>query len=368
MVYKIFTNEKRIIFLYSFFCLLFLLITNNYFDENNINQSATSGIYYLDIAKSFPNTFKVENDSNTYIHADRFIISYLMGGISLLINIPAFEIFFIFSKICIIFFIYINYLIIIKFKVPVISKLLLTSLILLNPYIIRYFLANPLMLNDLIFYISISLLLLSFQISNNLIFYISIILALFSRQTSIIILIAFIITYFFPKNNFINTKKIFYILIFFAINFILSKIYISEASLNNFYHQNLNGLLYYLLQKFDFLELINFLFYPAFSFFPLIIFLSLEFIYNKPSVSKNFNFIIFFLILGIFLQPILGGPHITGKNIIRLTSYAYMPVIYTFYNLYIFQKSFNKKFFFIFILFLFFWSLHPTFSRFSFFN
>lgn len=368
MFYKVFMNEKGIIFLYSYLCFLFLLLTNNYFDEYNINQSATSSIYYFDIAKNFPNTFDINNDSQAYIHADRFIISYLMGAISSLFNVSVFKIFFIVSKICIIFFIYINYLIIIKFNIPTISKLLLTSLILFNPYIIRYFLANPLMLNDLIFFISISFLLLSLQRSNNSMLYIAIILALISRQTSIIIIIAFVATYFISKNNFINIKKIFYIVVFFIINFTLSKIYILKANLNAFYDQNLIGLFYYLQNEFYFIELINFLLYPAFSFAPLIFFLFIEYIYNRLHILENFNYLIFFLILGIFLQPILGGPQITGKNIIRLTSYAYLPVIYFFYNFSIFQDSLNKKYSIFFILCLITWSLHPTFSKFSFFN
>ena len=85
--------ENLLIFLFIFF----LIITNNYFGEFNINSSATSSHYYLQIANSFPDVVEFNDNSQTYIHAERFLISYLIGFFSNLLNIKVFYIFCLFS-------------------------------------------------------------------------------------------------------------------------------------------------------------------------------------------------------------------------------------------------------------------------------
>ena len=66
------------------------------------------------------------------------------------------------------------------------------------------------------------------------------------------------------------------------------------------------------------------------------------------------------LIIG---QPFMGGPHITGKNFIRLSNLAY-PLILVFIALIstIEKKKINTLYK-LFILMMFIWSMHPTFSK-----
>jgi len=65
----------------------------------------------------------------------------------------------------------------------------------------------------------------------------------------------------------------------------------------------------------------------------------------------------------LILQPILGGPTWTGKNIIRLATLSYPFLIYFCLNIITYKKKIeNYKIFFI-LIFLTAWSLHPTFSK-----
>ena len=357
-----FFNKIEIILILIFSALI--LLTNNYFNLENISHSAKSSIYYFEIANSWPNEANFKNDVQSIIHAERFIIPYFLGFISSLFNIEIFLLFKITSYICLIFFIIINYKIF-NFLLNSNSKIIFFSLVLFNPYIFRYFLANPLMLNDLIFFISASLLALSFFKKKNYYFYIAIFLAIISRQSSYIIILALIMTFFFPfKEKFIDYKKICIGLLILLIKIFITKYYTNKADLTEFYDVAIIGLFIFFTEKFNFTELLKFISYPILSYFPIII-LSL-FCYHKKLLKLKIDersVLMVILILGFFAQPLLAGPLIAGKNIIRLSSFGYFIMIYLLcYNLK--SVNFNKKFYnFLVILVLIFWSLHPTFSN-----
>ena len=348
-----------------FFLIVFVIITNNYFGENEINPSATSSRYYLDIAKAFPNVVNFDNFIQSYIHAERFLISYLIGFVNNLTNIKIFNLFCIFTYLLIIIFLILNFKILNLLTNKNDNKILFFSLLILNPYIIRYFLSNPVMLNDLIFITAISLLYYSFLKKKNYLFYISIIIAVISRQTSFIIIFALLITFFLPiKKEFIDLKKILFSLFIVLISYSMSQYYLNLSKLDQFYNINILGLFYYFQNNLDYLILLKFFLYPLLSFGPLIILIFIKFlskeIYFKLN-EKNTFFII--LILGIIAQPILAGPLVAGKNIIRLSSYVYCLSIFLFCANLKEIKFYSKKIIFIFILFLTLWSMHPTFSK-----
>ena len=154
-----FIQSDKLIFI---LLLSFLLLTNSYYGEYEINASARSSFYYLDIANSFPGGMSLENSRQAYIHGERFLISYFVGLVSNLLNINSFYIFQLFTYFVISTLIIINYKIINKVIPEKNYSLLFFSLFLLNPYIIRYSLSHPVMLNDLVFILSISLLFWSF--------------------------------------------------------------------------------------------------------------------------------------------------------------------------------------------------------------
>ena len=78
--------------------------------------------------------------------------------------------------------------------------------------------------------------------------------------------------------------------------------------------------------------------------------------------EQLFLFILISVFL-IFLQPILAGPDIAGKNIVRLTNLAYLMATVFASIFYDFSKNkYSKNMFYIFLVGCFFWSFHPTYN------
>ena len=345
--------------------VIFLLLTNTYYGEDQINPSATSSYYYLNIADSFPRGMSMKDTPQTYIHGERFLISYLVGFIGHILDISNFYIFRVFTYFTILILIILNYKII-KIIIPQKNKgLLYFSLFLFNPYIIRFFLSNPIMINDLVFITSISLLFFSFLDKNNILFYTALLLAIISRQTSVLIILALIVSLTLPyKNEFIDSKKISFSFLLLIINYLISQKYLEISNIDIFYESQFFGLINYFQNNFEFSKLFKFLFLPILSFGPLFFIMIAQKLKNEIFISINEKNIFFIILLILFVsQPILSGPLIAGKNIIRLATFGYTPLIFltclSIKNL----NNLSKKASIIFIIIMLFWSLHPTFSK-----
>jgi hypothetical protein len=358
---KIFQIDRLIPILLIFF----LLITNSYYGEYEINPSATSSNYYLNISNSFPQGMSLENTSQAYIHGERFLISYFVGFVGKLLNVRNFVIFEIFTYFTIFVLISINYKIIDSIVPDKGNKVLYFSLFLLNPYILRFSIANPVMINDLIFITSISLLFFSFLNKKSTLFYLALLLAIISRQTSVLIILALSLSLILPhKNEFIDIKKIFFSVLMLIANYLISQQYLDSSNINAFYESQFFGLIHYFQNNFDFLKFLKFIALPFLSFGPLFIIIIIKFFKNEISFMLNERNIFFSLLLILFVsQPLLSGPLIAGKNIIRLSSFGYFSLIFLFCLNLKYYKYETKGFSIIFFILILFWSLHPTFSK-----
>ena len=107
---KVIQADKLILIL----LISFLLLTNSYYGEYDINTSANSSFYYLHIANSYPDGMNLESSSQNYIHGERFLISYFVGLIGNLLNINSFYIFQAFTYFVISILVIVNYKIINK--------------------------------------------------------------------------------------------------------------------------------------------------------------------------------------------------------------------------------------------------------------
>lgn len=118
-----------------------------------------------------------------------------------------------------------------------------------------------------------------------------------------------------------------------------------------------------------------FFFYPLLSFWFIFIFL----IFIRKIIIKNLSLSsikIFSCFLIIFIIPYLLGYDIVGKNIVRLTSLSYFLLvnfvsqILTYNQINVLSNRYlltNFKFKLC-LFFLIVWSMHPTFSKFKFFE
>ena len=263
-------------------------------------------------------------------------------------------------------------------KILILSKLenysyfFFLLLVAFNPYLVRYYLAVPTIIVDLGFIVSLEIIAIGFLKKQNKFFFIGLVIAALSRQNSIIILfVFFVIKFIFKNKSVLKYKDLFLLSSCYLIIFFINTYYAVNSSGNleevkNLYSITLFGIL---IIDYNFIDLFRYLYFPLLGFGPLIIITVILLYFGKFSLNKS-EFIIFCLIASVLLIGIafVGGPTTTGKNLIRLSNFAYIYLI-VIINAF-FQETKDDKnistIYLIFSLFLFFWSLHPTFSKIKF--
>ena len=366
----------KIYLFYVISVIIFLFLTTKYLDlEELINSAGQMDIIsYTEISKFYPS---LPNNSEIIVKhiAQRFFIPYFAGLISFHLNLDLFTVY----KIAFAITFYVN-----RSDFSLKEKILFFSLLFLNPYIVRHHIFQPVQAHDLIFFLitlTISYLIINKKY-NWIIFFGTI--PLFLRQTSIALFIGsliilfinkkyiqaflcfilfFIIIYVKKKSKSTYRKKPFLkILFFIIIN------YISYVS-NIISPQNFNFKYAYGIILYDFSEverLLRFLALPIISFFPLGIFL---FSKKKNGINNKNVLIMLFICLMMIGQPILAGPDGSLRNVVRIATLCY-PILVSllFYKFDITKVLNNNLIFYSFVIGLFLWSFHPTFSIISFFG
>ena len=144
-------SENKLFLYFILLSVVFILFTTKYFNfEENLIYGGSDGRYYISISKSFPNF----GNNIEYIKGERFLIPYIIGFLSKFTNVESFKFYQLFSIIFSIIFVYFFFKIFSELKIDINLKIVSTSLIVFNPYLIRYFLALPTTILDLIFIIS----------------------------------------------------------------------------------------------------------------------------------------------------------------------------------------------------------------------
>jgi hypothetical protein len=346
-----------------FFCfsIIFFFLTNNFFTyDETIIFGANDGETYFKIANESPNFLKEEIP---YHKAQRFIFPYIVGLISNYTEIKTFFIFKILST----FFLIVNFILFAKIlneiKANKNVQFFLLSLLIFNPYITRYFLAAPTMINDIIFIFSGTIFIFSFLRKNSFFLISSILLASATRVNAIFFIFALILGKIIYKKKFNHT----FISIFFC-----SVIFILISIINNF-HANISGLqennafnievrfgIFFV--NYSFKEFLIFILIPVLNFLP---FFCIPFLFKLQIPGTMRDSILIISIIIVILNvgiAIVAGPVVTGKNIIRLINLSYPFILYYVFT-FIRHKyiSLGKKL--IFIIFVILWSLHPTYSN-----
>ena len=370
-------STKHFLFIFCV-CYLILFITNSHFNfQESLIYGGADGFSYYNISSDAP---LITEKKITPIHSERFLFPYIIGLISRYSNIEIFSLykFFVFVTL---FCINYNILQIFNFlKFDRDSTVIILIFINFNPYISRFYIAIPTILNDLLLILGLTI------VTKNLIFFnkktFSTLFGLFisfaSRQTSIALVISYLITVIISKKKLLDFRVELGAIILFIILFTLS-IYYSNHTFDNASERiNLYSfdmrILGLFLQNVSFNEKIIFTILPLLSFGPilayLIIFREIKLKFSDIFKSNLLTFL-FILILLIICQPILSGPLVTGRNVIRLTTLAYIPLIIFLMLVTRKKKSLNFKSKYLLILiftFAFVHSLHPTFSNIKFFE
>tara|TARA_B110000027_G_C16117053_1_gene300700 strand:+ start:288 stop:1433 length:1146 start_codon:yes stop_codon:yes gene_type:complete len=360
-------KDIKILLYFIISSFILILITNSYFDyADSAIYGGSDGRFYIKISDSFPNfATNVE-----YIKGERFLIPFLIGSLGHFFSIDNFLIYRFLSIFLSIIFIFVFVKIILKFNLDLFSKFASIGLIIFNPYLIRYFLAVPTSILDLIFIISSLIILLGFYEKKFFLILCGFSISLIARQNAIIFLSAFVIAkIFFKKKSFLSNHQILYLIIAFIFIFFLNTFYAINAAgiylklAKGSYIETLAGIF---IDNYNYKEFIQYILMPFFSFGPLIIFILFKFFNTELIDYKNETTII--VIVSSILIIMIGfvsGPIVTGKNLIRLSNLSY-PMILIIVNQMCESKTAlvpNKIKTILLSLFLVFWSFHPTFSN-----
>lgn len=352
------------IFFFLIVSIFFLLLTNIYYSySDSLIYGGSDGRYYIKISESFPN---IANDIE-YIKGERFFFPYLIGGISKFFSLETFltyRIFVIFLCGLILFFIH---QCLDKNKISNLYTLISISFFIFNPYIFRFYLAIPTIINDLFFMFSAVLIVHGFINRNKKNIYIGFVISILSRQNGIFFLISFLISKFcFKEKSLFTYKDLFYfIFIFFILNslntnYAVNANSLNQASVSELYISTLFGIFF---NDYSFDQLVKFVFFPFLSFSPLIVF----YYFQKKNLKKfnltELTFIILFTTVLIFTIAFFSGPAITGKNIIRLMNLGYPMLVILLHHYLKKSSEISYSFFLITIFFFITWSFHPTFSN-----
>ena len=360
-------KDIKVLFYFIIFSFILILITNSYFDfADSKIYGGSDGRFYIQISNSFPNF----GTNIEYIKGERFLIPFLIGSLGHLFSIDNFLIYRILSITLSIVFIFIFVKIILKFKLDLISKIISIALIIFNPYLLRYFLAVPTSILDLIFIISSLIILLGFYEKKFFLILFGFFISLVARQNGIFFLCAFIIgKIFFKKKSFISNYQLLYLIITFIFIYLLNTFYAVNAAgselkfVKNSYIITLTGIF---TDSYNYREFIQFILMPFISFGPLIIFILFKF-FNTELVDYKYETVII-IVISSFLIIMIGfvsGPFVTGKNLIRLSNLSY-PMILILINQMCESKitlTPNRIKIILVSLFFVFWSFHPTFSK-----
>lgn len=348
--------EKKLFVLYIIFLIIFILFTNTFytFDQTLIlNQH--DGLSYMNIANS---SYNFSQETLHYHHAQRFYLPYLIGLIGNTLNVDNYHVFRVFVYLSIMTVIIFHSLIIFESKCSLKSAIIVSSLVFLNPYLIRFFISVPTMINDIFFLAAVYIFIYGLFKKN---FYIILgtILSLISRQTGLFLFIGCI--FYLYKNKMF--REILYVFVFFILILFLSNFYAQNTSVSGFNFKHLWGLFFSIYEK-DLMYTVKWLLLPLYGYIPLILFAFTR----KKIFIKNINtekIILIFIFLSTTGISILAGPDMAIRNVIRQTVIV-MPVLLIFFLYYSVPNN-NKNNFLIsekvLLVLIFISSFHPVYSK-----
>ena len=143
-------RPKKKFFYNLIFSFNYIIFSSTYFNfEETLINGARDGLTYLEISRNFP--YFIENNFAAS-HNQRFIAPYIIGFLGYISDLDLFLIYRI-GIFILFFFIFLQTLKVLKFlKIENFDCVVVFLFIILNPYLIRYYISLPTLINDLIFY------------------------------------------------------------------------------------------------------------------------------------------------------------------------------------------------------------------------
>lgn len=297
-------------FLMVLIMLLIFFGTSNTFSYNEaISNGYSDIITYFQIATD--GFDKKVGESNTLHRIERWPIHIIVYYVYKITNIEIWSIyrFFIIGILLSCLFVINSINNISQYK-----KIAIWAMIVFNPFTFRLYYLAPGMISDSLLLLGLLLFVCGLLNKNNAQIIIAIIISLLSRQTALMLIP---IIGFLYLNKLLTTKKIILYNIIILFIFIFIKVSTTElfnAEQINYYLHNLSGLILWVNSEFSIHGLFSF--FGRYLFFLLTLF-PLFFIINNFEKNEWLYLSFFFLIA---IQPLAGGPAVTGGSIQRLSA------------------------------------------------
>ena len=318
------------------FILIFLFVLTahkiSYEEAPALGYSDTQSYCFI-AEKGFD---KREGNNYASHHLERWPLHITIGSLAKATNLDIWSLY----RAIVLLFVFLTYLVIFSLKISTLNKIASFAFLLLNPYAFRIFYSVPGMVSDAAIYLGFVFVVCGFFNKSHSLIIGGVLLSIVGKQTSILLLPIFMVLFYL---KYIKAKELLFygVLIIWGFVFLKnSTVYLFEVSNPTSFFQLATAGIKWLYNDYSFKE--GFSFFGRYILFLLslspLLFLSLEKGKNK------IIFIAFFLF--IHLQPIAGGPAVTGRNIQRLCALGLpflLPLIFTarieLKNLYLFLSS-----------------------------
>jgi hypothetical protein len=307
---------------------VFLLVTNRWIDYDDLpTVMDTPDVHdYMSIGVSAPN---LPVKPMVFQRAQRFIVPFSLGIVASIAGIPTKTIFLLSTLLCCAVTLIIFQEILKTLNVNSYVYILCTALLLLNPYMFRFYLTLPGMISDLLFHVGVAVMLLGLLNGQPAIVFAALILAAVARQTALLLLPGVLLWVNLGdgwKERASRRKLIYSIGIVFSVVLIYQATAVIAAK---FAYRNMNltyitGLFSWVANSISARGCVQFLLRLV---IPHVFAISILAAFgNQANRGKEFWFCVF-LGISMIAQPLLAGPDISTGGVVRLSSFAYLPLL-----------------------------------------
>jgi hypothetical protein len=313
-----------------------LFLTNRYLslpaDHPWVDFAAGDSYSYMAIARAFP-ALPAADAMLPFHHSQRFFFPYVIGGAAWLVRVPAPDAFFAFAVLAVLGLILVFHGILDGLTSEPSKKMMLLSLLILNTYMFRYYLAIPWMISDLAFQFWLAVLLLGLLRERPWLTFAALLASALSKQTALLLIPGAMGWIWWEWKSPPRNVKIWQCV---GVALVGTGVYQGTGWLAQaFSGPNINashvlGLFRWTTTAFALPEFVVFALRGIIGFaFPAALLLSLAVMRTLPEGwYRDRKLRLSLLFAGsICLQPCLGGPAVTGQNITRLDMLGYLPLL-----------------------------------------
>ncbi len=313
--------------------MVILLVTNKWFNYDDAIKvvGADDTISYRAVAEAWPG---LPADALPFHKAQRLVIPVLLGGIARTLGCSLESLFLGATLLLCAVVLLLMHKIFVSLAFSAAQRLLLFALLIFNPFVFRPYLAATFMVIDLVFIAGLALLIWGLLTNRSAATVLGIVLAALGRQTALALLPVAVV--------WLNTgawkarparERLLFMLLLpvsAAGVYCVTGLAVSKMSEGGLNLKHLTGLFYWFahFSPREFLTLLEFVLRGLASSTLALTILGVVYMRTRELVALPACFwLLLMLVASIWAQPFLGGPDVTGDNIVRLCALGFVPLL-----------------------------------------